>query len=93
MATTINPAPTVSDEAMLALTRAADPLAADELFRRHRPAFLHHAKCACGSSDEAEDICQVACLNAFLHLSAFRDASAFCPWVLGFITNEAHHHL
>lgn len=85
--------PSLSDDAAL-IGRAlrGDDESLNSLYSRHWSAFL-----ACAHAqwqrdrDEAQDLCQVACLKSVAHLSALRDRAQFRAWVMGFIVNEARN--
>jgi len=82
-----------TDDAMLAQhAQAGDAEALECLFCQHWPAFCHHAEHACsGDLNAAEDVCQDACIKAFLKLSCLAAANNFYGWVCGFIDNKARH--
>lgn len=62
------------------------------LYAWHWPTFLAcaHAQWQ-RDGDEAQDLCQVACLKSVAHLAALRHPDRFRSWVMGFIVNEARN--
>lgn len=80
-----------SDGDLVRLAQAGSTEAREILFSRNRPLFLGYAKDACGDPIEAQDICQLACINANSHLSKLLAGEAFRAWVRRFIINEARH--
>jgi DNA-directed RNA polymerase specialized sigma24 family protein len=82
----------LTDAQLVALAREGDLDAADRLFSRHWQSLLRYARELTRDCHLADDLCQAACLKAFLQLSELRDAHAFTPWVLGFILHGLHDH-
>jgi RNA polymerase sigma-70 factor (ECF subfamily) len=58
--------------------------------RAHTP-VAHRAAVVLAGPGEAEDIVQEAFVKAYRALGRFRDESAFRPWLLRIVTNEAHN--
>jgi len=57
-------------------------LVARYTLRAHRAAFL------LGAGEDADDVVQEAFVKAFRHLSRFRAAEPFGPWLLRIVANE-----
>ena len=79
---------TISDQALVARTRAGDLAAFEALVDRHGPVVYRVAARIAGPS-EAEDIAQDALLRAFHGLSGFRGETPFRAWLLRITHNTA----
>ncbi len=60
------------------------------LVARHS-AVAHRTAVLLGAGDDAEDVMQVAFVNAFRALDRFRDDATFRPWLLRIVANETHN--
>ncbi len=69
--------------------RAGDVDAFAELVERYAPLARRVAYLITGSTDEAEDAAQEGFVKGFLALSRFREGSAFRPWIVRIVANEA----
>jgi RNA polymerase sigma-70 factor (ECF subfamily) len=58
--------------------------------RAHTP-VAHRAAVVLAGPGDAEDIVQEAFVKAYRALGRFREESAFRPWLLRIVTNEAHN--
>lgn len=65
---------------LVGATRCGDSAAADRLLERFRPMACGYALGLLGDSGLAEDACQEACIDAFLHLDQLHDPAAFPGW-------------
>lgn len=61
------------------------------LLRLHDGAARRLAFVVCGSAAEADEAAQDAFVKAWYGLGTFRDGSAFRPWLLGIVANEARN--
>ncbi|MFD5326375.1 RNA polymerase sigma factor [Streptomyces sp. NPDC127092] len=82
----------VDEGAVIARVRAGEPEAYAELVRAHTGVALR-AAVACGAGADAEDVVQQAFFKAYRSLGAFRDGSAFRPWLLSIVANETRNTL
>lgn len=72
------------------LSKAGDLAAYEALVRAHTP-VAHRAAVVLAGPSDAEDIVQEAFVKAYRALGRFREESAFRPWLLRIVTNEAHN--
>ncbi len=72
------------------LSKAGDLAAYEALVRAHT-AVAHRAAVVLAGPSDAEDIVQEAFVKAYRALGGFREESAFRPWLLRIVTNEAHN--
>src|SRR6476646_464977 len=79
----------ISDHELVARARAGDTDAFCALLERHRVVALRVGYTIAGG--EAEDAVQEAMVKAFRHLDRFRPGSAFRPWFLAIVPNEARN--
>ena len=82
------PVDLVSDEQLVARTRAGDLHAFATLVERHRDVVYRVAARIVGP-DDAEDVAQDAFLRAFHRLYQYRGESGFGPWLLRIAHNTA----
>ena len=87
----------VDDATLVARALAAGlrgKLAAEELYRRYRPAV---SRLACSFSeldaDEAEDVVQEAFVRAFRALGSLKDRERFAAWLFTIARNRARSYL
>ncbi|MEV5793946.1 RNA polymerase sigma factor [Streptomyces sp. NBC_01558] len=81
----------VVDEAeVIARVRAGEPEAYAELVRAHTGIAIRAAR-ALGAGADAEDVVQQAFIKAYCSLERFREGSAFKPWLLSIVANEARN--
>jgi RNA polymerase sigma factor (sigma-70 family) len=71
--------------------RDGDVGAYEELVRRHQQVAIRTAWLVTRSAAEAEDAVQEAFVKAYGALPRFREGSAFRPWLLAIVTNEARN--
>jgi RNA polymerase sigma-70 factor (ECF subfamily) len=76
---------------LVARARSGDTAAYGELVRSHQRAACGLAALVGGRADDAEDVAQEAFVKAFAALGRFRLGSAFRPWVLAIVANEARN--
>lgn len=74
--------PRVDDHELVERAVKGDASGFDELVRRHGAAMYRAALAALGSSADAEDVMQDACLLAYRKLSHFRGDASFKTWLL-----------
>lgn len=72
---------------LVALARAGDRAAFDELARRYRPRIYALALHLTGGEHDADDVAQEAFLRAYRSLGEFRQASEFFTWVYRIAVN------
>jgi RNA polymerase sigma-70 factor (ECF subfamily) len=69
--------------------KAGDVGAYEWLVRQHSAAAARLAAAICGSTADAEDAAQEAFVKMYYALDGFRVGSAFRPWLLRIVANEA----
>ncbi|HEY6396577.1 MAG TPA: RNA polymerase sigma factor [Solirubrobacteraceae bacterium] len=86
-------APSVqSDEGrLIAAAKAGDHDAYGQLLARHQAVAFRAAYLVTGSTAEAEEATQEACVKAWLALEHFRVGAPFRPWLVRIAINEAHN--
>ena len=77
------------DSALVALARAGDRCAFDELVRRHAAGLYAVVLRLCAGEQEAEEVTQEAFLRAWRGLPGFRGGSQFFTWLYRIGVNEA----
>jgi RNA polymerase sigma-70 factor (ECF subfamily) len=81
-----------SDEGQLiAAAKAGDQRAYGQLLARHQAVAFRAAYLIAGSSADAEDATQDACVKAWLTLPRFRPDAPFRPWLVRIAVNEARN--
>jgi RNA polymerase sigma factor (sigma-70 family) len=81
-----------SDEQhLIAAAKAGDQRAYGQLLERHQAVAFRAACLITGSSAEAEDATQDACVKAWLSLWRFRADAPFRPWLVRIAINEARN--
>jgi RNA polymerase sigma factor (sigma-70 family) len=81
-----------SDERQLiAAAKSGDQHAYGQLLARHQAVAFRAACLITGSSAEAEDATQDACVKAWLALGRFRPDAPFRPWLVRIAINEARN--
>jgi len=78
-----------SEARLVARAKGGDIPAYEELVRREQTQAFRVARLICGSTEDAEDACQEAFVNAYRALSRFREGAPFRPWLLRIVGNEA----
>ena len=66
-------------------------MAYEDLVRRHQDAALRTAGLVLAGAAETEDAVQDAFVKAYAALGRFRAGSAFRPWILRIVANEARN--
>ena len=79
----------IPDHELVARAREGDPDAFCALLERHRVVALRVGYAIAGV--DAEDAVQEAMVKTFRHLDRFRAGSAFRPWFLAIVANEARN--
>ena len=86
---TVSPGCPDDESALVALARAGDRSAFDELVRRHADGLYAVVVRLCASAQEAEEVTQEAFLRAWRGLPGFRGGSQFFTWLYRIGVNEA----
>jgi RNA polymerase sigma-70 factor (ECF subfamily) len=71
--------------------RSGDASAYEELVVAYQGIAFRTAYLMTGEPGDAEDAAQSGFIKAFYALGSFRGGSAFRPWLLKIVTNEAHN--
>ncbi len=79
----------MDDLALVANARRGDVGAFEELIRRHQDVAFRTAYLILRDADVAEDAAQEAMIKAYRAIGRFREGSAFRPWLLKIVSNEA----
>jgi RNA polymerase sigma-70 factor, ECF subfamily len=79
----------VTDDELVALARAGDPAAFDQLVTRHQAAAYRAALAALRNPQDAEEAAQDAFVRAWSNLHRFRGDAAFRTWLLTIVWNRA----
>jgi len=79
------------DVALAERARNGDERAFEELVRSHQRIAFRTAYLLTGSAADAEDAVQAGFVKAWRALPRFRPGSAFRPWLLRIVANEAHN--
>jgi RNA polymerase sigma-70 factor (ECF subfamily) len=82
-----------STDELVALARAGDSTAFDELARRHHTLLFKAAMRVVRNVEDAEDTVQDAYIRAFTRLDSFRGESLFSTWLVRITINAALMHL
>jgi RNA polymerase sigma-70 factor (ECF subfamily) len=69
------------DAALIALARAGDREALDELLERYEPRIYRFGLRMCGDEESAREVLQETLLAAFRHLPGFRGDAALSTWL------------
>jgi RNA polymerase sigma-70 factor (ECF subfamily) len=79
----------MDDQQLAAGARLGDIGAFEELVRRHQDVAFRTAFLILRDPDEAEDAAQEAIVKAYRAIGRFREGSAFRPWLLKIVSNQA----
>jgi RNA polymerase sigma-70 factor (ECF subfamily) len=79
------------EDRLLARAKGGDQHAYAELLARHQAVAFRAAYLVTGSTAEAEDATQDACVKAWLALERFRPGAPFRPWLVQIAVNEARN--
>jgi len=79
----------LDEQRLLACARSGDSAAFESLVMPHRDAILRLARRILRNQEDAEDVVQIALLEAFRHLNAFEGRSRFSSWLHRIATNAA----
>lgn len=79
----------MEDHALIANAQRGDVGAFEELVRRHQDVAFRTAYLVLRDAAEAEDAAQEAMVKAYRSLGRFREGSAFRPWLLKIVSNQA----
>jgi RNA polymerase sigma-70 factor (ECF subfamily) len=83
----------LEDAELIARAARGDVPAYEELVRRYRQVAFRTAYLVTRGSAEAEDATQEAFVKAYYALHRFRPDSAFRPWILRIVANEARNRM
>jgi RNA polymerase sigma-70 factor, ECF subfamily len=81
----------LEERRLIAAAKAGDQDAYARLLRRHQAVAFRAAYLITGSTVEAEDATQEACVKAWLALARFRGDAPFRPWLVQITVNEARN--
>jgi RNA polymerase sigma-70 factor (ECF subfamily) len=79
----------LDEQELIAKAKSGNVGAFEELVRMHQQSALRVAYFVSGDADAAEDVAQEAFVKAYRALPRFREESAFRPWLLRIVRNEA----
>jgi RNA polymerase sigma-70 factor (ECF subfamily) len=79
----------LAEQRLLACARGGDAAAFESLVMPHRDTILRLARRILRNQEDAEDVVQIALLEAFRHLNAFQGRSRFSSWLHRIATNAA----
>jgi len=77
------------DTELVSLAQKGDYEAFDALVSRHEKRLYLHAMKILQNREDAEDVTQIAFINAMEHLSQFRREASFSTWITRIATNTA----
>jgi RNA polymerase sigma-70 factor (ECF subfamily) len=80
---------TLDDHGLISSARRGDVGAFEELVRRHQDVAFRTAYLILRDADAAEDAAQEAMVKAYRAIGRFREGSAFRPWLLKIVSNQA----
>ena len=83
----------LEDTELVERAKRGDMDAYEVLVRRHQTSAFRTAYFVAGSTGDAEDAAQEAFVKAFRALDRFKPGSAFRPWLLAIVANEARDRL
>lgn len=83
----------LDDAELLERARTGDRPAFGELVRRHRRPALRLAAVISGSTEEANDIVQEACVRMHRSLGTWRGTGSVRSWMLRIVANTAKNHV
>lgn len=89
--TTIRTDTEPEEDRLVAAAKAGDGHAYALLLRRHQEVAFRAAYLVAGSSADAEEATQDACVKAWLALARFRTGAPFRPWLVRIAINEARN--
>jgi RNA polymerase sigma factor (sigma-70 family) len=79
------------DQRLVAAARAGDRIAYGRLLARHQEVAFRASYFVTGSTAEAEEATQEACVKAWMALDRFRPDAPFRPWLVQIAVNEARN--
>ncbi|TWF42802.1 RNA polymerase sigma-70 factor (ECF subfamily) [Chitinophaga polysaccharea] len=65
----------------------------EQLMRRHNPSMFRIGMTILNNDADVEDVMQTAYINAYQHLSSFRQEAAFGTWLKRIMINECNQQL
>lgn len=83
----------LSEAELVRRAQAGDRRSFDVLYESHYQDAFVLARRLVDSVEEAEDVTQEACLNAYRALGGFRGESQFRTWLFRIVTNVAMNHI
>jgi RNA polymerase sigma-70 factor (ECF subfamily) len=78
-----------AEQTLLACARAGDLAAFENLVMPHTQTIFRRAQRILRNREDAEDVVQIALLEAFRHLDSFQGRSSFSTWLHRIATNAA----
>lgn len=81
----------VAERELVEQAKRGDGRAYESLVRQYQDLAFRTACLITGNAQDAEDATQSAFLKAYVHLSRFRPAAPFRPWILQIVANEARN--
>lgn len=82
-----------AEASVVALARAGDRRAFEELVRRHQCSIRDLLRSLCRNAALADDLAQEAFLQGWIHISSLRVPAAFAGWLRQLAVNSWRHHL
>ena len=79
----------LAEQRLLACAKGGDAAAFESLVMPHRETILRLARRILRNQEDAEDVVQIALLEAFRHLNTFQGRSRFSSWLHRIATNAA----
>jgi RNA polymerase sigma factor (sigma-70 family) len=79
----------LEDDELVERVKRGDVDAYETLVQRHQVSAYRTAYLVAGSASDAEDAAQEGFVKAFYAIDRFRSGSAFKPWLLAIVANEA----
>jgi RNA polymerase sigma factor (sigma-70 family) len=83
--------PEPDEQRLVAAARGGDRVAYGRLLTRHQEVAFRASYLVCGSTVEAEEATQEACVKAWMALGRFRPDAPFRPWLVRIAVNEARN--
>jgi RNA polymerase sigma factor (sigma-70 family) len=83
--------PEADEQRLVAAARAGDRVAYGRLLARHQEVAFRASYLVTGSTAEAEEATQDACVKAWMALDRFRPEAPFRPWLVRIAVNEARN--
>ncbi|WP_143305837.1 sigma-70 family RNA polymerase sigma factor [Chitinophaga vietnamensis] len=91
--TITQPIDTLTDNEIIARVLAGEKRLYEPLMRRHNASLFRLGMTFLNNDMDVEDAMQVTYINAYQHLSQFRQEAAFGTWLKRILINECHQQL